>query len=178
MGFNRRLHRRDIVGIYERLILGVAAMRSFRHLAALLSIAAISLPALASAQAVVIRGYDGANVTRTIRSDAAGVLASPVAGTANRVRTHTSISLNTNTTICPTASAPVTTEIYFSTAGVGIGIDGQTLTGAAATATASNSPDIVIATAGTLYTFPVGPTNAITAYGAAGVIVCIQTLRQ
>lgn len=110
--------------------------------------------------------------------DTNGVICAPQAGTANRVLTATSISANTSTTVCPTATNPVTTEIFFTTAAVGIGVNGQSLTSATPTATATNSPDIYIGTANTLYTFPVAPTNIVTAYGAAGVVRCIQTLRQ
>lgn len=109
--------------------------------------------------------------------DTAGASRYPQAGTANRTLTGTSLSSNTNTTICPTATNPVSTEIYFVVAGVGVGLNGQTLTGAAPTATTTNSPDFV-STAGMLYVAPLGISNAITAYGAAGVVRCVQTLRQ
>jgi len=94
------------------------------------------------------------------------------------VITKTNISANTSTTVCPTATAPVTTEIYFSTAGVGISLTGGTLTQAAVGTTAGTTPDLAFNTAGLLYTLPVPNTNAITAYGAAGIVVCIQKLRQ
>lgn len=110
--------------------------------------------------------------------DTVGVLCAPQAGTANRVLTATTLTLNTDTVICPTATNPVTTELYFTTAGVGVGVNGQTLTTATPGATTTNSPDFAIGVAGTLYTFPVGPSNAVHGYGAAGVVRCIQTLRQ
>ena len=121
---------------------------------------------------------DGSGNCLTPKVSTAGVLDSPRAGTADRVVTKTSISADTNTTICPTATNPISTEIFFSTAGVGISLAGGTLTQAALGTTASTHPDLVFSTAGTLYTFPVAPTNAITAYGAAGIIVCIQNVRQ
>jgi hypothetical protein len=108
--------------------------------------------------------------------DANGACAVPQAGTANRILTATSLTANTNTSICPTATNPVATEIYFTTAGVGVGLNGQTLTGAAPTATATSSPDFV-SVAGQIYVAPAGIANAITAYGAAGVVRCIQTTR-
>ena len=114
----------------------------------------------------------------TLQSSSTGVLDSPRVGTSNMVITKTNISSNTSTTICPTATAPVTTEIYFSTAGVGISLTGGTLTQAAVGTTANTTPDLAFNTAGLLYTLPVPNTNAITAYGASGIIVCIQKLRQ
>lgn len=114
----------------------------------------------------------------TTCKDTANVYCAPKAGTADRVVTKTNLTLNTSTTICPTASTPVTTEIYFTTAGVGISLAGGTLTQATVGTTATTTPDLAFNTAGTLYTMPVAPTNAITAYGAAGIVVCIQTLRQ
>lgn len=110
--------------------------------------------------------------------DAAGAAIVPQAGTSQRTLTATNLSANTSTTICPTATNPVATEIYFTTALVGVGLNGQTLTTATPGTTTTNSPDFVVNTAGTLYTAPVGVSNAITAYGAAGVVRCVQTLRQ
>lgn len=109
--------------------------------------------------------------------DASGAPIVPQAGTANRTLTGTNLGLNTIATICPAATNPVSTEIYFTTAGVGIGLNGQTLTTATPSATTTSSPDIV-STAGMYYLAPVGVSNAITAYGPAGVVRCIQTLRQ
>lgn len=108
--------------------------------------------------------------------DTVGVLCAPQAST--RTLTATNLTANTDTVVCPTATNPVVTEIFFTTASVGIGVNGQTLTTATPGATTTNSPDIFIGTANTLYTFPVGPSNAIHAYGAAGIVRCIQTLRQ
>lgn len=86
----------------------------------------------------------------------------------------------TSITICPAATNPVVTEIFFTTASVGIGLGGQALTTATpgGAGTESTTPDIFVNTANTLYTFPVGPSNAITGFGASGVVRCIQTLRQ
>lgn len=106
-------------------------------------------------------------------------LGPPYADAAHRVITKTSLAANTNTVICPAVvspALPTATEIYFTTAGVGIGFNGQTLT-TAAPGTATTTPDEAIGTAGTLYTFVIPPTNAVTAYGAAGVVVCVQHLR-
>lgn len=109
--------------------------------------------------------------------DTAGAPIVPQAAAANRTLTGTNLTLNTNTTICPAATNPVATEIYFTTAGVGVGLNGQTLTTATPSATTTSTPDFV-STAGQYYLAPVGISNAITAYGAAGVVRCIQTGRQ
>ena len=122
--------------------------------------------------------FQAASAQITLQSSSTGVLDSPRVGTSNMVITKTNISANTSTTVCPTATAPVTTEIYFSTAGVGISLTGGTLTQAAVGTTAGTTPDLAFNTAGLLYTLPVPNTNAITAYGAAGIVVCIQNLRQ
>jgi len=113
----------------------------------------------------------------SLQSSSTGVLDSPRVGTANQVITKTALAANTSTSICPAATAPVSTEIYFSTAGVGISLSGATLT-QASVGTAAGTPDLAFNTAGLLYTLPVPNTNAITAYGAAGVVVCIQKTRQ
>lgn len=111
--------------------------------------------------------------------DGAGVLRAPIAGTGNRVITKTSVSATTSTTICPTATAPVVTEIWFQTGSLGISLNGGTLTQATWGATLNTNPDIVINTPGTLYTLPVAPTNIVTAYtGTAQGVTCIQTIRQ
>lgn len=123
-------------------------------------------------------GKDGSGNTQSLATSTTGVLDSPRAGTANRVVTKTNLTANTSTTVCPTATAPIATEIYFTTAGVGISLAGGTLTQATVGTTASTTPDLAFGTAATLYTLPVAATNAITAYGAAGIVVCIQTLRQ
>lgn len=109
--------------------------------------------------------------------DAGGAPIVPQSAAATRTLTGTNLTLNTNTTICPAATNPVATEIYFTTAGVGIGINGQTLTTATPGTTTTSSPDLV-STAGMYYLAPVGVSNAITAYGPAGVVRCIQTTRQ
>jgi hypothetical protein len=123
-------------------------------------------------------GKDGSGNAQDLLTSTAGVLDSPRTGTANRVVTKTTLSANTSTSICPASTANVSTEIYFTTAGVGISLSGGTLTTATVGATAGTQPDLAFGTAGTLYTAPVGITNAITAYGAAGVVVCIQNNRQ
>lgn len=123
-------------------------------------------------------GKDGSGNLQPLSVSTTGVLDSPRAGTANRVVTKTSLTLNTSTTVCPTATAPISTELFFTTAGVGISLAGGTLTTATIGTTASTTPDLSFATANTLYTLPVAPTNIITAYGAAGIVVCIQNIRQ
>ena len=105
--------------------------------------------------------------------------AAQVAGVANRVITKTSLSSNTNTTICPAPSAePLRTEIFFAVSGVGISLNGGTLTTATVGTTANTAPDWATTAANQSFVFLIPPTNAITAYGAAGMIVCVQTLRQ
>ena len=102
-----------------------------------------------------------------------------VAGPSNRVITKTSLAANTRTPICPApASEPIKTEIFFTVSGVGISFNGGTLTTAAVGVAANTAPDWVTTAAGAYYLFPVSPANAITAYGAAGMIVCVQTMRQ
>lgn len=102
-----------------------------------------------------------------------------VAGPANRVITKTSLAANTNTVVCPAPSGEaIKTEIFFSVSGVGISFNGGTLTTATVGTVANTSPDFAAATANVYYLFPVTPSNAITAYGAAGMIVCVQTMRQ
>ncbi len=111
--------------------------------------------------------------------DGAGAQIVPKAGTADRVVTKTSVSANTSTTICPTATSPVTTEIWVESGSMGISLAGGTLTQATWGTTASTKPDLVLTTAGLLYTLPVAATNAITGYsGTAQGVTCIQTLRQ
>lgn len=114
---------------------------------------------------------------------AAAFLVSPasaqVAGVSGRVITKTSLAANTNTVICPAPSVePIKTEIFFSASGVGISFNGGTLTTAAVGTAAGTTPDFATTAANGYYLFPVTPSNAITAYGAAGMVVCVQTLRQ
>lgn len=102
-----------------------------------------------------------------------------VAGPSNRVITKTSLASNTNTVICPAPTAEVLkTEIFFAVSGVGISFNGGTLTTAAVGTTSNTVPDWATSAANASYTFPIPPSNAITAYGAAGMVVCVQTLRQ
>lgn len=139
----------------------------------------------ASAQTAGCASYDAAGTCipgvalfdpRTHVAYKAGDL--PVASTANRVVTKTSVAANTSTPVCPAATAPASTEIEVQTGAIGLGLNGQTLT-SATYGTTTASPDIVFATAGTIYTMPVAATNAITAYTAtAQIVICIQTLRQ
>lgn len=127
---------------------------------------------------VIIAGVDASGKAQQLLTDTPGVLAPPIAGTANRVITKTSVSATTSTQICPTASAPVSTEIQTSIGNVGLGLNGQALTSATLGTTTADA-DIVIPVAFTVYQPPVAPTNAITAYSASAfVAVCIQTIRQ
>ena len=101
-----------------------------------------------------------------------------VAGPTNRVITKVSLASNTNTVICPANAEAIRTEIFFSVTGVGISFNGGTLTTATVGTTANTAPDFATTAANIYYMFPVPPSNAITAYGAAGMVVCVQTLRQ
>jgi hypothetical protein len=102
-----------------------------------------------------------------------------VAGPSNRVITKTNLALNTNTVICPAPSGePLKVEIFFTVSGVGVGFNGGTLTTATPGTTANTTPDWATAAANAYYLFPIVPSNAITAYGAAGMVVCVQTMRQ
>lgn len=104
-------------------------------------------------------------------------VAAQVAGPSNRVVTKTSLAANTSTVVCPAAIEPIRTEVFFTVSGVGISFNGVTLT-AAAVGTAAGTPDFATGAANAYYLFPVTPSNAITAYGAAGMVVCVQTMRQ
>lgn len=101
-----------------------------------------------------------------------------VAAPANRVITKTSLASNTNTVVCPANAEAIKTEIFFAASGVGVGFNGGTLTTAVVGTTANTAPDFATTAANSYYAFPIPPLNAITAYGAAGMIVCVQTLRQ
>lgn len=101
-----------------------------------------------------------------------------VAGPSSRVITKTNLAANTSTVICPAAAEAIRTEIFFTVSGVGISFNGGPLSTAAVGTAANTSPDWATAAANAYYLFPVTPVNAITAYGAAGMVVCVQTLRQ
>jgi len=129
--------------------------------------------------AVVPFNYNGTtyNLPRG-SSNGTWVVKNDRAGTANRVITKTSVSADTSTQICPTATNPVSTEIQTSIGGVGIGLNGQALT-ATALGTTTADPDVVIPFAYSIYTLPIASTNAITARATAAFIAtCIQTIRQ
>lgn len=130
------------------------------------------------AQADQVGGVGPSGNLRALCVDTTGVLCSPQATTTQRTITHTNLASNTSTTICPAATNPVTIELFFTTAGVGINLQGGTLTQATVGASTTTTPNIVIGTANTYYLAPVAVSNAITAYGAAGYVVCIQTTRQ
>lgn len=101
-----------------------------------------------------------------------------VAAPANRVITKTNLASNTNTVICPANAEALRQEIFFTVSGVGVSFNGGTLTTATVGTTANTTPDWATAAANAYYLFPVPASNAITAYGAAGMITCVQTLRQ
>jgi hypothetical protein len=129
-----------------------------------------------SGQQIAGRAADGTQHGACVTT--LGVLCSPVAGTAQRVITKTSISASTNTTVCPTATTPVTTELLATSGSVGIGLNGQTLrqprSGRLTPRRICRWP---LPTPTTL--LPVAATNAITAYsGTAQIVVCVQTIRQ
>lgn len=105
-------------------------------------------------------------------------LSAQVAGPSNRVITKTSLAANTNAVICPAATEPIKTEIFFTVSGVGVSFNGGTLTTAIVGTAANTTPDWATTAAGAYYLFPIPPANAVTAYGAAGMIVCVQTMRQ
>ena len=107
-----------------------------------------------------------------------GPAVAQVAGPTNRVITKVSLASNTNTVICPANAEAIRTEIFFSVTGVGISFNGGTLNTATVGTTANTAPDFATTAANIYYMFPVPPSNAITAYGAAGMVVCVQTLRQ
>lgn len=125
----------------------------------------------------VAAGSTSGGTPTTLCVDAVGVLCAPYQAAAGRVITKTAVSATTSTTICPAVSNPTAVEIQVQSGGIGLGLQGQALT-SATYGTTTADPDIVIGTAGTLYTFPVAPSNLITAYGAAQIVTCIQTRRQ
>jgi hypothetical protein len=92
-----------------------------------------------------------------------------------RLVTKTNLAANTSTNVCPATSA-LRTEIQAQTGSVGLGLRNQTLTSATYGATASD-PDLVVGTAGAVYTDGWGLINGVSAYGAAQIIICIQTIR-
>lgn len=100
----------------------------------------------------------------------------PMASAADATTTRTSLAANTNTTICPAVAGTdrVVTEIWVTPSGVGLGLDGQTLT-TATVGTATTSPHFATSSGNAYYFMPAGRRNAITAYGAAGMVVCVQT---
>ena len=103
----------------------------------------------------------------------------PNAGVSGRTITKTALNASQNASVCPAPTVPLqSTEIQISVAAVGLGFNGQTLN-SASYGTATGNPDYIAPAAGTLYTFPVPPTNAVSAYSAnAAVVICIQTARQ
>jgi len=126
----------------------------------------------------LVAGVDASGNVQSVATDSAGVLAFPKAGSADRVITKTSVSATTSTTVCPAATNPVSTEIQVQTGSIGLGLNGQTLS-SASYGTATTNPDIFISAGNAVYTPPVAPTNAVTAYTAtAQIVVCIPTLRQ
>lgn len=101
-----------------------------------------------------------------------------VAAPGNRVITKTNLAANTSPVICPApAGEPLKVEIFFTVSGVGVSFNGATLA-TAAVGTATTAPDWATGAANAYYLFPITPANPITAYGAAGMVVCVQTMRQ
>lgn len=124
-----------------------------------------------------VAGIDASGNVRRIATTTAGALVPPLAGTAQRVITKTAVGATTSTQVCPAVTNPVSVEVQVSVVG-GLGLQGESLT-SATYGTGAGSPDLVIAAAGTVYTFPFPPTNAITFYsGSAGTAICVQTVRQ
>jgi len=119
-------------------------------------------------------GKDASGTAQDLTTDANGSLRPPRSGPGTKVITKTNLTANTSTTICPATANVIATEVYFTAAGVGISLTGGTLTQAAVGTTAGTTPDYEALAAGTDYIPPVGSTNAFTAYGAAGVVSCIQ----
>lgn len=110
--------------------------------------------------------------------DANGAAAVPE--TAAPTVTKTALAANTSTAICPTATHPVSTEIYVNaeTASIGLGLKGQSLS-TDAWGTGSTAADLVLGTVGQVYTAPVAYNSAITARSTAVAnLTCVQTLRQ
>jgi hypothetical protein len=102
-------------------------------------------------------------------------------GTNACKETHTNLTADSGgTTICPATANVIATMIYFTTADVGVSLSGSTgMNSRTVNATSlTTSPSFNIATAGSLWTAPIGFTSGITANGAAGYISCIQFIRQ
>lgn len=120
-----------------------------------------------------------AAILAQLKTTLSTVAYAPNATTSGRTITKTALAASTNAQVCPAATGLLqSTEVQASAAGVGLGLNGQTLN-AASYGTTTGNPDMVIPTAGGLYTPPAPPTNAITAYSAnAAVVICIQTARQ
>lgn len=96
------------------------------------------------------------------------------------VVTKTTLVANTSTAICPTATHPVTTEIYLNTApaNLGLGLKGQSLS-TDVWGTGSTTADLVLTAAGQYYSSPVAYSTAITARSTGTPnVTCVQTLRQ
>lgn len=150
----------------------------------LLALLALFVPAMATAQTSNMRltGRDPTGLDRPVNVSADGRLLvsgdTPLqAGVPQRSITKTSLAANTSTSVCPVPVTPIVTEVQVQTGGVGLGFQGQTLT-TAGFAVGAAAPDLVMSSAGALYTFPVAPTNAVTAYSAtAQVVICIQTMK-
>jgi hypothetical protein len=109
-----------------------------------------------------------------------GVLDSPRTGACDSSGTNgckitkTLLATNTVASICPATANIISQEIYFTTGGVGISLSGDSALASATVGTGAHAADLEFDTGGVNYPFPVPQTNTIYAYGAAGVITCIQ----
>lgn len=121
--------------------------------------------ALQKSQGVTLLNADGGAVTGT-------------AGVSQRVVTKTNVSANTSTEVCPATPSGklIAQEMFAQASGIGVSFNGATLT-TATVGTATTSPDFAFSAANGYYAWIVPPTNAITVYGAAQIVVCVQSLR-
>jgi hypothetical protein len=132
--------------------------------------------------AKVVAGTDGTNA-RILSTSTGGVLDSPRTGACDSSGTNgckltkTLLATNTVQQICPATANIISQEIYFTTGGVGISLSGDSALASATVGTGAHAADLEFDTGGVLYPFTVPQTNAIYAYGAAGVISCIQKTR-
>lgn len=124
-----------------------------------------------------VSGVDQNGASRTIATMTNGVLDTPRSSVASRVVTRTAVTANTSTTVCPAAATIVAETVFIPSSGTGVGWSGQALT-SAAPGTATTTPEFATVAANFTWTPVVAPTNAITAYGPAQTIVCVQDVKQ
>jgi len=114
------------------------------------------------------------------------VLASPqvgvcaTAGTNGCKETRVQLSDNTAAVICPATANVYAVVLYNTVADLGISLSGSTgLTSRVVNSTSlTTSPSYNISTAGVWQPLPVGFTGAISAYGAAQWVTCLQFIEQ